>query len=73
METPSSPDPHGDRLAHATERLQAAMARASQAQEVLTAARERLALARLALQQAKAHDAHERAADDDPTRPGEIP
>ena len=52
--------------------LNAAMARVNEAQVALSAARARLASAYLALEQTQAHDAHERAADLDPMKPGEI-
>jgi hypothetical protein len=53
MELPQSPDPRHDRIAQAEERLRAAMMRMSQAQELVTVAKQRLALARLALEDAK--------------------
>jgi hypothetical protein len=59
MELPPRPDPLHDRIARATTRVNATMARVSQAQEVLTEAKERLALTRLALKDARVQDAQD--------------
>jgi hypothetical protein len=67
------PDTPEDRIARAAARVTAAMARTSDAREILTVASERLAVARRALEHAQAHDAQERAAENDPTKPGETP
>jgi hypothetical protein len=64
MEDPQSPDPTRDRRARTADRLQTSAARASQAQELVAVAKHSLALARLALQEARAHDAHDPAGDD---------
>jgi hypothetical protein len=53
MELPPIPDPRHDRIAQAEERLRAAMMRMSQAQELVTLARQRLTMARLALEDTK--------------------
>ena len=50
MEHPPRPDPLHNRIVRATARVNAAMARVSQAQEVVTEAKERLAVARLILE-----------------------
>ena len=57
MEDPKETDPRHDRLALATQRVRESQARASQAQEQLTLAIERLAEARRALREAKASEA----------------
>jgi DNA-binding XRE family transcriptional regulator len=59
MELPPRPDPLHERLARATARVNATMARVSQAQEVVTEAKERLALTRLALEHTTARGAHD--------------
>ena len=59
MERPLSPDPRHDRIARATTRVNAAMAQVSEAQEVLTEAKERLALARLAREHATVRGVHD--------------
>ncbi len=56
MELPQSPDPRHDRIAQAEERLRAAMMRMCQAQELVIVAKQRLTLARLALEDAKARN-----------------
>jgi hypothetical protein len=43
MERPPSPDPRQDRIVHAEERVNAAIARVSEAQERVTIAKDRLA------------------------------
>jgi DNA-binding transcriptional regulator YiaG len=58
MADPLSPDPLHERVARATARVSATMAHVSRAQEVLIEAKERLALARLALEDDAAHSAH---------------
>jgi hypothetical protein len=68
MDQPPGPDPSHDRIARATARVNAAVARMSQAQELLTAAQARLALARLALKGAQAHISHTPAGDVDAER-----
>ncbi len=69
----ATPEPLHDRLARATNQLNAATARVSEAQELLTEAKARLARARLALEDATARDIHGPPADDEPMKPGEIP
>jgi hypothetical protein len=59
MEHPPSVDQPEDRIARAAARVNAALARVAQAQEVLTEAKERLALARLALEHATGRGAHD--------------
>jgi hypothetical protein len=73
MERPPRPEPLHDRLARATNRLNAATARMSEAQELLTEAKARLARARLALEDATRRDIHGPPADDEPMKPGEDP
>jgi hypothetical protein len=78
MERPPRPEPLHDRLARATNRLNAATARMSEAQELLTEAkarlaRARLARARLALAKTTARDIHGPPADDEPMKPGGDP
>jgi hypothetical protein len=63
MDCLSNPDPRSERIAQAEERLRAAALRMSQAQELVIVAKQRLALARLALQESRAYDAHDPAGD----------
>jgi hypothetical protein len=66
MERPPSPDQSDDRIARATARVNSAMARVSDAQELVTIAKERLARVCLALQDARTRETHEPPTDDDP-------
>ena len=73
MERPQTPEHRQDRIAQAEERLRAAAMRMSQAHELVTLAKQRLALARLALQDAQAQDSHDPTADDDRTKASDTP
>jgi hypothetical protein len=66
MDDPLRHESPVDRIARAAERVNAATLRASQAQEALTAAEERLALAWLALEHARAEDPRGSALAGDP-------
>jgi hypothetical protein len=70
MEHPPGPESRDDRIAHAAARVDAAMARVSQAQEALTKAKQRLALVRLALEDATARGANDPPRDDAAERNG---
>jgi hypothetical protein len=59
MENPPRPDPLHDRIAQAEKRLHAAATRMSQAQELVMVAKQRLALARLALEDETARGAND--------------
>jgi hypothetical protein len=63
MGNPAPPDPQGDRIARATERVRAASETASQAQEQLALARERVAQARRALSSSKTGESVRAATD----------
>jgi hypothetical protein len=54
MEHPQTPDRYQDRITRAEERLRVAVMRMSQAQELVTIAKQRVAVARLALEQGEA-------------------
>jgi hypothetical protein len=70
MERPQSPDPRHIRLARAAARVNDAMAQVSQAEKVLTEAKQRLAPARLALQKLRHPSTdHNPPADEDPMVP----
>ena len=73
MERLQPPEHRQDRIAQAEERLRAAAMRMSQAQELVTLAKQRLALARIALQDAQAQDSHDPTAEDDPTKKSDTP
>jgi hypothetical protein len=73
MEDPARPRSPNDRIAHAVARINAAMMRVSQAQEVLTEAKERLALGRLAREQARTQDSDDSPAHTDLTNATETP
>jgi hypothetical protein len=69
MERPPSPDPPHDRFVHAEERVNAAIARVSEAQERVTIAKDRLARVRLALTAAHTEGETDPAVDGDSRSP----
>jgi hypothetical protein len=74
MEDLETPDPREERIAHVEERLRAAVARLSQAQEQFVLARERLAQARRTLRASKTREGPGQVMEADRTeQAGDIP
>jgi hypothetical protein len=72
MDDPPIPDPGEDRIVRATKRLGASMARVSETQELVTIAKERLAVARLALAEARSQEEADPPVDGDAQSPDTV-